>query len=142
LGASLLTFILSHRSGLFSIFKLRLPAKEGGELILFVFGTGILLNVFTLYGQLCLPSPDQRFLLPLYPGIFLFLGFLLSKIYLSGRILAILIPVPLLFFNIHGNLKRPFYLYSNGWIFLNPGAYQPYRQNELREEQLIDFLKW
>lgn len=141
LGASLLTFILAHRSGLFSILKLRLPGQEGGELILFVFGTGILLNIFTGYGQLCLPSPDQRFLLPLYSGIFLLLGFFLSKIYLSGRIITILILVPLLFFNILGNLNHTVYLYSNGWIFLNRTAYQSYRQNELREAQLIDSLK-
>ncbi len=141
LGASLLTFIWTHRSGLFSILKLRLPDREGGELILFVFGTGILLNVFTRYGQLCLPSPDQRFLLPLYSGIFLLLGFFLSKIYRSRQILAILIGVPLLFFNIFGNLKHTVYLYSNGWIFSNPAAYQGYKQNELREAQLIDSLK-
>ena len=117
------------------------PARREGELILAVFATGILLNIFTGYGQLCLPSPDQRFLLPLYPGIFLLLGFLLSKIYLSGRIITILILVPLLFFNVFGNLNHTVYLYSNGWIFLNRAAYQSYRQNELREAQLIDSLK-
>ncbi len=131
--AAILYYIYKFRQSIQSIFFLRISETKGGEIFLLLFFVTIILNFFTHYGSR-LSDNDQKYLLPLYTCLPIFLAVLsvdLSKKYYR---LSVLLIGLILFSHLAGNLRH------DGWTVFNAEHLIRYRQNEKIKEHLTDFL--
>jgi hypothetical protein len=133
-GAAVVYYCYRFRKSFKLILLLRLPETKGGEILVFIFLINIALNLFTHYG-IRLSDNDQKYLLPLYTCLPIFLAvFLLDlKKISSGLSLGLL--GFFLFSNLIGDLRH------DGWIILNRKQFLDYQEKEKIKIRLIDFLK-
>jgi len=121
---------------------------KGAELLLFLLLFTVLFDLFSGYG-LWLNEPCQRYLLPMYSAIPIMAGFFLIRLRSKYRLISLLLTLIVLLFNLWGNLIHPDHFFRwkddqpiyNGWKIFNPAALKRYRENQQKENRLMDFLK-
>lgn len=131
--AAILYYVYRFRQSIQSIVMLSLPETKGGELLLFIFLFNIVLHLFTNYG-IRLSDNDQKYLLPLYTCLPVFLSLLLSDLKKISAGLSYGLLGLVLFFNLTGNLRH------DGWPFFNPKEFSNFQEREKVRDRLIDFL--
>ena len=127
-------FIYRLRSDLKNVLFLRLAPSSLGVLFLLLFLANLAANVFTVYG-LRLSDNDQKYLLPLYTTLPVFLGVLIAAGIQKSRFVGLALLGFILLVNIVESFRH------EGWLFLNPSKYKVYQQEEKRKILLADFLK-
>ncbi len=126
-------FIYRFRPGFKSTFSLRLTKTTGGEILLFLFLADILLNLLTPFGSR-LSDDDQKYLLPLYTCLPIFVSVLLVDIGKKSYLLSFTLLGLVLFSNLTGNLRH------DGWIILNSKKLITYQKINEKENRLVDFM--
>jgi 4-amino-4-deoxy-L-arabinose transferase-like glycosyltransferase len=126
-------FMYRFRSGFTSISSLRLDKTTGGEILLFLFSVAILLNLLTTFGSR-LSDDDQKYLLPLYTCLPVFVSVLLVDMGKKSYLFSLALLGLILFSNLTGNLRH------DGWIILDSQKLLTYRNIDEKENRLIDFL--
>jgi hypothetical protein len=130
---AIIYYIFRSRQTIKSFFFLRLPKPIGGEILLLVFFVIISLNLLTNYGSR-LSDNDQKYLLPLYTCLPIFVSVLLIEIRKKNKILFFFLLGLIVFSNLVGNLRH------DGWTIFNLKKYQDFQKNEEIEGRLINFL--
>lgn len=130
---ALIYYIFKFRQGIKSVFSFRLARTSGGEILLFLFFIIISLNLFTNYGMR-LSDNDQKYLLPLYNCLPVFVSILLVDLWKKYSLLSFILVGLILFSNLAGIVRH------DGWTIFNSKKFQIYQKNEAAENRLIDFL--
>lgn len=132
-GLAIMYYGYRFRAALKATLSLRLTQLNGGEILFFLFLITILINLLTIYGTR-LSDDDQKYLLPLYTCLPIFVSVLLvdlsKKFFFPSLVLFGLI----VFSNLAGNLRH------DGWIIFSPEKIQAYQKYIGTENCLIDFL--
>ncbi|WP_461374749.1 discoidin domain-containing protein, partial [Candidatus Aquicultor sp.] len=131
---ALIYFIYKSRLSLKSFFFLRLTKTSSGEILVLLFFVNILLNLFTPYGRF-LSKDDQRYLLPLYTCLPIFVSVFLRDIGKKYQLLSLFLLGLILLSNVSGNLKQ-----EDAWLVFNPDKFLAAQKNLAKENRITAFL--
>jgi hypothetical protein len=132
-GAAVVYFVYKFRTAFKTILTFRRSATRGGEVFFFLFIVTLLINLLTNYG-VRLSDNDQKYLLPLYSCLPLFLSILFIDLKGQFSRFAFFLVALTLFSNLAGNIRH------DGWIILNSKKLWQYEQSDRTEDQLAAFL--
>jgi len=121
------------RAALKSTLVLRLTQTNGGEILFSLFLITIMINLLTNYG-IRLSDDDQKYLLPLYSCLPIFVSVLLMDTGKKSYLFSIVLFGLILFSNLASNIRH------DGWMVFNSQKLLTYRQSEVIENRLLDFL--
>jgi hypothetical protein len=134
-AASLGYFLFRYRRGLWYLLTFRRIRNSGGEVMVLLLFTNLSLALFTAFNK-WLPDHCQRYLLPTYTAIPIFLfAFLNHWKDRSGRWVLIMVTAFLLGFQFWGNFVQ------DTWLIVRPQKFEIFRQRLAREYELLSFLK-
>lgn len=132
-AAAVLYYLFRFRKNLRSIFFLRLQKSTSGDILIFVLGLNVLLHLATNYGSR-LSDNDQKYFLPLYSCLPVFVSLFLVRVKEKSFGLFSLFLVLILFFNLAGIIRH------DGLTILNRAKYQIYNKDQKSEARLTDYL--
>lgn len=131
--SAILYFVYKSRQALLSALSLNPTKTTGGEILLLLFLANILLNLLTPFGK-GLSDDDQRYLLPLYTCLPVFVSVLLIDMKRKFQLLSFLLLGLIIFSNLIGNIRH------DGWVVLNAKKLLTYQKINAKEARLTDFL--
>jgi hypothetical protein len=134
-AAAMGCFLYRQRQGLWSLLTFRRMRIKGGELLVLLVLTNVSLSLFTGFNR-WLGDHCQRYLLPLYTAIPLFLFTLLddwARKY--GTWIVISATIVLMGFHLQGNLAQ------HTWLIVKPESYRKFQELLSRERELIRWLR-
>jgi len=129
-GLALVYWLVRRRGAVGDLFRLRIGRTNGSELIFLILVVTVAVNLLTVFNRR-LSDNDQKYFLPLYVGLPLFLAFFLKELKERWRPVAFLFLSLVVGFNLWGNLKQ------GGWAILDPPEYLEYRQKRKADTRLI-----
>lgn len=132
-AAAFLYYLYRFRKNLLSVFSLRLQKTFPGDILIFVFWANIFLLLATNYGSR-LSDNDQKYLLPLYSCLPVFVSAFLFRLKEKSLGLFVLILILIPFSNLVGIIRH------DGWTILNRVTFQAYKKTEKIEARLTDYL--
>lgn len=132
-AAAFLYYLYRFRKNLWSIFVLRLQKSTSGDILIFIFLLNIILHLATNYGSR-LSDNDQKYFLPLYSCLPVFVSLFLIRLKEKSGGLFFLFLVLILFFNLTGIVRH------DGWTILNSAKFQSYQKNQKVEARLAEYL--
>ena len=129
-GAALIFWLVRHRDGVADLLRLRKGRSDGTELLLLVVIAALVVNLFTVFSQR-LSDNDQKYFLPVYTSLPLFLGFFIDGFKDRGRRLGEILLSLLVFLQCWGSYHQ------GGWPLFNPIERERIGEQTWAETRLI-----